>query len=336
MSAEQTVRTAPPRHIGCLETICGCSGVQGRSPVGKSSAVRVAVWNLGWNRTKAQLQMMWSILRDEIRADVALLQEAVRPVDAHSVWHPIDRGPRRGRRWGSAVVGFTVEVEEVTMAQGRANSASQLLGRTWPGSVAVAKTGAGQPALTFVSLYGLIDAGYADTTVNRQLSDLTPLFDDPAHEKRLVLGGDLNITTQWTGSDKRYGIWEAVTLKRIAAFGLVDCLDLLRPPGLLEGCACSDGDRCRHIQTQRHHWSTRPWQNDYLFASAALTSENILKQAHVHDSDAIRALGDHHATRSRFQPLKGLPAKAVRSEPTAWYFAMLSKLRRRGSAIIIN
>jgi endonuclease/exonuclease/phosphatase family metal-dependent hydrolase len=155
----------------------------------------------------------------------------------------------------------------------------------------VAKTSAGRSALTLVSLYGLIDGGYADTTVNRQLSDLTPLFDDPAHEKRLILGGDLNITTQWTGSQKRYGVWEAVTLNRIAAFGLVDCLNLHRSPGILQGCGCREGDQCRHIQTQRHSRSKRPWQNDYIFASAALIPN--LSHAHVHDSGDIRTLGDH-------------------------------------------
>jgi hypothetical protein len=41
--------------------------------------MRIAVWNLGWNRTKTQLETMWSILRDEIRADIALLQEAAPP-----------------------------------------------------------------------------------------------------------------------------------------------------------------------------------------------------------------------------------------------------------------
>jgi hypothetical protein len=151
----------------------------------------------------------------------------------------------------------------------------------------------GKTALTFVSIYGLIDNGYADTTLNRQLSDLAPLFDDPAHAGRIIMGGDLNITTQWTGSQAKYGAWQAATFQRIAGFGLVDCLDVYRPEGPLEGCGCRDGERCRHIRTQRHPSSQRPWQNDYLFASAALTSRKVLTQARVHDSEAIEALRDH-------------------------------------------
>jgi len=251
--------------------------------------MRVAVWNLGWNRTESQLQTMWAILRDEIRADVALVQEAAPPGDTTAVWRAIGGH----RRWGSAVVGLTVDVEEVVTAQGRANSAPQVLSRTYPGSVAVARVHTAGAPLTLISFYGLIDDGYADATVNRQLSDLAPLFDDPSHEKRIIMGGDLNITTQWTGSQARYGFWEAITLNRIAAFGFADCLDLFRPTGPLEGCGCSDGVSCRHIRTQRHSRSSRPWQNDYMFASRALTSKAILTQAYVHDSTVIQDLGDH-------------------------------------------
>jgi hypothetical protein len=185
--------------------------------------MRVAVWNVGWNRTKAQVDMIWGILRDEIGADVALLQEVVVPEGLPAVWRAIDASGR-GRRWGSAVVGLTCDVEEVTTAQGRENTTPQVLLQTWPGSVAVAQAG-GPRGLTLISVYGLINQGYADMIVNRQLSDLTPLFDDRKHEKRIVLGGDLNITTQWTGAQARYGTWEAATFQRISAFGLVDCLD---------------------------------------------------------------------------------------------------------------
>lgn len=168
--------------------------------------MRIAVWNIGWNRTKAQVEAMWSILRDEIRADVALLQEAVPPEGAKAVWHPI-----AGRRWGSAVVGFTTEVEEVTEAKGRANSRPQPLALTGPGSVAVARARVDGPGLSLVSMYGLIDKGYADATVNKQLSDLAPLFDDRSHEGRIILAGDLNITTQWTAAQSRYRTWESAT-----------------------------------------------------------------------------------------------------------------------------
>ncbi len=83
--------------------------------------------------------------------------------------------------------------------KGRASTVPTDLLQTVPGSVAVARARVDGRLLTFVSMYGVIENGYADTTVHRQLSDLSPLFDHPQLAHAVVLGGDLNITTQWTG-----------------------------------------------------------------------------------------------------------------------------------------
>jgi len=147
--------------------------------------------------------------------------------------------------------------------------------------------------VTFVSMYGVIDNGYADTTVHRQLSDLASLFDDPHLGKNVILGGDLNVTTQWTGKEARYRDWEITTLARIKAFGLADCLDLMRPDGPLPGCDCPDGDGCRHIRTQYHPRSARPWQNDYAFASQSLVGPGGITRAEVIDDPHLRTLSDH-------------------------------------------
>jgi hypothetical protein len=210
--------------------------------------MRIVVWNMShWSRTEEQRRLGWSVLRDELAADVALLQETAppEPYADRAVYRPIGGH----RPWGSAVVGFTVDVEAVYRAEGRANAEARSILDTHPGTVAVATAEVNGAPLTFVSVYGLIDDGYADTTVNRQLSDLTPLFDDPRLEGRIVLAGDLNITTQWTGEQAHYADWEAATLQRIRirGFGLIDCLGLHREGGPLQGCGCADGDRCRHI-----------------------------------------------------------------------------------------
>lgn len=47
--------------------------------------------------------------------------------------------------------------------------------------------------------------------MNRIISDLTPLFDDPSRNKFVVLGGDLNITTQWTGRNAKQLRRDALT-----------------------------------------------------------------------------------------------------------------------------
>lgn len=254
--------------------------------------MRVVVWNMShWSRSEEQRQLGWSLLREELKADVALLQETVppEPYADQTVYRPI--GGRR--QWGSAVVGLTVDVTKVEEAKGRASSGPSSILGSHPGTVAVASAEVDGKPMTFVSLYGLIEDGYADTTVNRQLSDLAPLFDDPRHEDRIVLGGDLNITTQWVGAKAHYARWEAATLERVSAFGFVDCLDLYREDGPLEGCGCVYEEQCRHVHTQAHRSSSRPWQNDYLFASPEL-AHGALTKAWVHvENEAVRALGDH-------------------------------------------
>jgi endonuclease/exonuclease/phosphatase family metal-dependent hydrolase len=197
-----------------------------------------------------------------------------------------------GRRsWGSAVVGFTTKVEAITTVVPRASRRAVKLVHAVPGAVAVAEVPTRAGPLAVVSIYGLIENGYAVTTVNRQLSDLTPLLDAPAWEGRIILAGDLNLTTQWTGRDARYLPWHRTTLARIREFGLADCLDAHRGDGPLPGCGCADGPACRHIQTLFHSRSPRPWQNDYAFTSTALlplvTSASPVNQA------GLRRLSDH-------------------------------------------
>jgi hypothetical protein len=252
--------------------------------------VRIVVWNMShWQKSEAERVAGWQWLR-EVGADVALVQEAVPPSEGCSaVYRPISSA----RPWGSAVVGFTTEVIPVTEASGRYSSKPAKLLVTHPGAVAVGTVRVGERPLTLVSVYGLIDDGYADTTVNRVLSDLVPLLDDPTLGTHLVFGGDLNITTQWVARQARYRAWQQATLARIAAFGLHDCVDLFRASGPLDGCNCLDGDACRHVRTQYHPRSARPWQNDYVYASDALVADGQVASCRVVDEPDLRPLSDH-------------------------------------------
>lgn len=250
--------------------------------------MRLVTWNMShWQKTESQRTAAWAALR-ALEPDVALLQEAVPPAGVENV---VYRAIGDGRAWGSAVVGFTTPLEEMTHANGRYNKQPVSLQCTIPGSVAIARASFDRREITFVSMYGVIDDGYADTTVHRQLSDLVPLLDQPKTE--IVLGGDLNITTQWIGKEARYRDWELATFARIRAFGLVDVMDLKRPDGPLQGCGCADGEQCRHVHTQRHSQSHRPWQNDYVFASRRLAMPERLVRAEVVDDPALHELSGH-------------------------------------------
>lgn len=251
--------------------------------------MRVAIWNMNhWRRSADERSAAWTWLRESAGADIALVQEAVVPDDVgNAVYEPIGGS----RPWGSAVVGFTVEVSEITTVSGAASKEPEVLKHSRRGTVAAATAAIGSTNLTLISMYGLIENGYADPNVHRQLSDLAPLLDDPQLGHRLVMGGDLNITTQWTDSNARYRRWEQTTFARISAFGLHDCLDHHRSEGPLDGCECLDGPDCRHVRTQYHERSARPWQNDYAFVTDAVLGAT--GRAFVVDDETVRALSDH-------------------------------------------
>lgn len=267
-------------------------------------SLKIVTWNM--DHWKGQLSIpehtraAWSYL-DGLAPDIALVQEAVSPISSgeDSQWKactvPPASEPRSwwissNRPWGSAVVSYGPDVTAVTAARSPYSPHEVPILQTHPGCVRVAQaTLPGRSALTIISVYGLIDAGYAVTTMHRILSDLTPLFDDKRYNERIILGGDLNISTQLPPPHRTR---HRIVLDRIKAFGLVDCLDLmLRDARPLANCPCHEA-LCRHIRTQRRAQNPEvPWQNDYIFASEPLA--NRLKACYAHDDEGAWQLSDH-------------------------------------------
>jgi hypothetical protein len=94
---------------------------------------------------------------------------------------------------GTAVVSYTGSLTEISSVRSPFGKTELDLRQTFPGSVSVAQQDGEQPTV-FVSVYGVLDAGYAITTMHRILSDLTPLLDSPLG-RQVILGGDLNAST---------------------------------------------------------------------------------------------------------------------------------------------
>jgi exonuclease III len=168
--------------------------------------------------------------------------------------------------------------------------------RTFPGSVAVAEIQRESPVVV-VSAYGIIDHGYAESTVHRILSDLTPLIDE-RRGRRIIVAGDLNITTQWSVKHESFlrGRHEECLRRDVNLFARFEALGLRNVVvrtalGPLDGCDCGDGIGCRHVQTQRHDRSTFPWQNDYFFVSEDLLQEPFTVE--VMDQDDVWTLSSH-------------------------------------------
>lgn len=226
--------------------------------------LRIATWNMShWTRTHEDRNAAWDYLRN-LRVDYALLQETVVP-DSFSADYRVDRpgGIGGSRPWGSAVVSFRGRISPVREARSKYAKSAVELSETYPGSVAVA---ANDEGLTFVSIYAMMPNGYAITTLHKQLSDLTELFDSKQGQS-LIIAGDLNISTQF---EEPHRSRHRNLLQRFETLGLINALDLNLPPrNALAGCTCSDNP-CLHVQTQRHSRSRIPWQNDYIFLSQGL------------------------------------------------------------------
>lgn len=228
--------------------------------------LRFVSWNMShWQRTPAQREAAWTYLAS-LRPDVALLQEAVPSKGLGEntyVYQSSGIGPTR--KWGSLLVSYVGPVTEVRTARSKHSRKDADLHRTYPGSLAIAEVA----GLVGISWYGIIEDGYAVTTVHRQLSDLTPLIDSPLGRK-LIIAGDLNISSQFTGMDGRR---HRNLLERFTTLDLVDCFALNRPARKsLSECPCAD-QPCLHVQTQQHPRSNIPWQNDYFFVSSKLASQ---------------------------------------------------------------
>jgi endonuclease/exonuclease/phosphatase family metal-dependent hydrolase len=220
-------------------------------------------------------------LIEERSIDVALLKEAPVPVphpngfvasSSESGTEGRDRREDNGqpipRPWSTAIVATKGPLDEVdaraTGSWGRRPNVPFEPARagTWTARVLDARE---IGRVTCVALYGLIEE-LSDASVHRSLSDISPIFTNPNYKEFVLVGGDLNTSTQWKRSDVRAR--DQNVLERFEAYGLVDCLRKMSP-GPLEGCTCSFGDDCRHTWT-RYDPQHPQLQVDYLFASEAL------------------------------------------------------------------
>jgi hypothetical protein len=139
--------------------------------------LRIATWNMNHcQQGPTAREEAWAYLAREVEPDIALLQETIHPPEQENVLSRVG-GIGTRRPWGSAVAAYGRPITELTSVQSPYSSQHVSILQTHPGCVVVAQTPFpdGSP-LTTISVYGLIDAGYAQTMMLRVLSDLTPLF----------------------------------------------------------------------------------------------------------------------------------------------------------------
>jgi exonuclease III len=263
--------------------------------------MRIVSWNLNHcMRSAEERRQAWAYLRDELRADVALVQEAQPPSDVMSVYQPIEQ---RRYNWGSAVVAFRPGLTlrprvRVTLSDCYFKGpAADELPDSHPGACAVSDVldESEQLMFTAVSVYGQweVMAGdgpmYACARTHRILSDLTDVLKD-SRRRPVVLAGDFNLTTQGTRSSANHA---AVAFARLSAWNMVDCIARTRSSrARLADCDCGDGAECSHVQTFRAgNAPSGTTQLDYAFVSEAWAS--ALRACTVVHDDAAWRLSDH-------------------------------------------
>ena len=262
----------------------------------------VATWNMdhwkGVLRDRGHTEKAWAYVR-ALGADIVLLQEAVPPPSAFDGTVPsrerAERWHSGGRaRFGTSVVVFGHEALEIEVGA-LDGDRSRRLQQTHPAAFVAARVKIGQHEVSAVSLYGFLEGPlmdkqtYATTSLQRTLSDLTPLLN--ARSTMRVVGGDLNVSTQFGANDRAA---HRSVFARIASFGLGDCTRATagdRPT--LSACSCSEPEGCVHVQTHRHPKSKIPWQIDYLFASEKQLMPKLVACRAIDDDPLVWELSDH-------------------------------------------
>jgi len=216
----------------------------------------------------------WDFIANVIAPDIFLAQESKPEGEIGfkgKIWHSIPN-----RQWGSGVFTKTYPVKELVFPN------------TYFGSLVGAEVGLPNGiSLTVFSMYGLLDQGYATTTIHKMLSDLTFVLmgegEYAGKNQNVVIGGDLNISVQ---CDEKWGKKECYTnahkicFERIEDFGLVNSFSKFY-----------NG----YVQTLRHIRSSVPWQNDYLFVSRKLASTiKSCKVIYEDYNNQIEKFSDHN------------------------------------------
>jgi len=325
--------------------------VSGEDAEAETRRLRIATWNMDhWKRNVQQRQDGWTKLRDREIADVALLQECVPPSDIHKTHHAY-REIGGSRSWGSAVVSFdpSIEVDEIGTVRSRYSPTKFSMLGTYPGSIIVTRLNlADVGSITCVSVYGLINV-YSQTTMLRIVADLIPLFDSPDGQ-RVILGGDLNVTTANNPQHPEFPRYKAI-LQAVESLGLENvALTAEKKAPSIENCLCGQAD-CFHLKTYGNFPGT---QFDWLYATPELARR--CRMIEVLRDSPFDELSDHSPVVAEFDVPIGVPnrmwepesiveemgirhgekVQKVLDELIAWVYTKHGKLSRTYKSVSLN
>ena len=244
-----------------------------------------------WKRTAQQRKDAWAYLNSKAGADIMLLQESVAPTGMPRTRY-VHRELAGSRPWGSAVVACSdaedIDLKEIDAVRTRYGATRFSMLGSIPGTVIVARADfPGIGPITCISVYGAINV-YAQTTMFRIVADLIPLFDS-SDGKRVVLGGDFNVTDAIRGNSVELPRYRAI-LNAVESLGLVNLAKVVsdRPPPI-PGCLCAAKEDCYHLHS--YTWSdNQGTQLDWLYATPALAKHCTGIRL---DREVVGKLSDH-------------------------------------------
>ena len=292
-----------------------------------------------WKRTTQQRKDSWAYLCQHAGADIMLLQESATPPGMPRTRY-VHRELAGSRPWGTAVVAFSnaavpesnaaddadpesdaanlesdssvPELEEIDAVRTKYGSTRfSMLGST-PGTVIVARADfPGIGPITCVSVYGAINV-YAQTTMFRIVADLIPLFDS-SDGKRVVLGGDFNVTDAKRGDATELTRHKAI-LNAVESLGLVNLAKEApdRPPPI-PGCLCAQED-CYHMHTFTWGGYQRT-QLDWLYATPDLAKHCTGIRL---DHEVFGTLSDHAPVVADFNVVPDVHPPFIDPDPESF------------------
>lgn len=224
--------------------------------------------------------------------DVGLVQEA-HPGNT-SGWHGLPPvAVHKTKNWGTAIASPSLPLRHLTEVKGRFNPKPMSITGPYPGAVVAGLSEIdGLGDVVFVSIYARVDNGYSFMHIHSIINTLIPLLDSKLG-KNVVVGGDVNNCTQLAASDGLLARLQNL-FDRFADSGLYDLWDHgFEDRGPLDKCPCGPRPDCRHVRTQRHNNKpdSKPWQTDYLWATALLRDRLI--GCHVEDNESSWGLSGH-------------------------------------------
>lgn len=195
----------------------------------------VVAWNMGRRHRAAA----WRYLLDDLKPDLALIQEASLPPDGSQRGNVLHGRAYAAHTWGSAIYVREGSVRELPLPAEH---------RGWLMAAEIEVPGA-EPMVA-ISVHARILDGYVRPNLDRAFEAVEPLL----RERSFVLGGDLNLSRKY---DTVYGTSHHTEfLDGLATRGFFDCV------------------RKFHPQEQRTFWgrTKHDYQNDHLFVSDDLAA----------------------------------------------------------------